>query len=127
MIALDTNVIIAFFNDYNVPETQIIADMIDFQTYVLPPVVVSEFLSHPDADKAHIDHVTGMPTLKTDDGFWLRAGHMRAALIKKRYKPKLPDTLIAQSCIDHDVPLLSCDAGFQIYEKHCGLKLFQAL
>ncbi len=127
MIALDTSVLIAFFNDYDLPETQTIADMIRLEAYVLPPVVVSEFLSHPDAGKEHIDQVLCLAMMDVGDGFWQRAGFTRATLIKKGLKPKLPDTLIAQSCIDHDIPLLTRDAGFKIFEEYCGLKIYQAL
>jgi predicted nucleic acid-binding protein len=35
----------------------------------------------------------------------------------------LGDALIAQSCIDHDVPLITRDTDFRHFAKHCGLKL----
>jgi hypothetical protein len=40
-----------------------------------------------------------------------------------RLKARLPDALIAQSCIDHDVALITRDVDFQKYADHCGLKL----
>jgi predicted nucleic acid-binding protein len=35
----------------------------------------------------------------------------------------LPDTLIAQSCIDHDVALIARDEDFRHFAEHCGLRL----
>jgi predicted nucleic acid-binding protein len=56
-------------------------------------------------------------------GFWQRAGATRASLLAKGIAAKLPDTLIAQSCIDHNVPLITRDTDFRHFAKHCGLKL----
>jgi predicted nucleic acid-binding protein len=38
-------------------------------------------------------------------------------------KAKLADTLIAQLCIDHEVPLITRDRDFSHFQKFCGLKL----
>jgi predicted nucleic acid-binding protein len=38
-------------------------------------------------------------------------------------KAKVADALIAQSCIDHDVALITRDRGFRHFAKHCGLRL----
>jgi len=59
----------------------------------------------------------------TDDDYWERAGRARAILRKLKLKARTADALIAQSCIDHDVPLLTRDKDFEVYAKHCGLKL----
>jgi len=31
--------------------------------------------------------------------------------------------LIAQSCIDYEAPLITCDSDFRHFSKHFGLKL----
>ena len=36
---------------------------------------------------------------------------------------KLADTLIAQCCIDADIPLIAHDRGFRHFATHCGLQL----
>jgi predicted nucleic acid-binding protein len=46
-------------------------------------------------------------------GFWWRAGELRANTLREGYKAKLADVLIAQSCIDHDVVLITNDADFR--------------
>jgi predicted nucleic acid-binding protein len=42
----------------------------------------------------------------------LRAGAARARLIAKGRRARLADALIARSCVDHDVPLVTNDADF---------------
>jgi hypothetical protein len=57
------------------------------------------------------------------DGYWARAGKLRAELARRGYAARLADTLIAQSCLDHQVPLITRDRGFQRLAKVAGLKL----
>ncbi len=61
--------------------------------------------------------------LEITPGYWARAGAMRANLIARSLRARLPDALIAQSCIDHDVALITRDTDFRHFAKHCGLKL----
>ncbi len=56
--------------------------------------------------------------------YWQRAGINRSKLISKKLKARLADTLIAQSCIDHQVPLITRDTDFRHFVKYCGLSLF---
>jgi hypothetical protein len=56
-------------------------------------------------------------------GFWERAGALRYRLIQRKLKAHVADAVIAQSAIDHDVPLLTRDRDFRHYATHCGLKL----
>jgi len=44
-------------------------------------------------------------------------------LIGRKLKPNLMDTLTAQICIDHKIPLHSRDAEFRAFAKHAGLQL----
>jgi predicted nucleic acid-binding protein len=64
-----------------------------------------------------------LPLLEIVDGYWARAGQARRLLIRKGLKAKTADALIAQSCIDHDVALITRDKDFRHFAKHCGLKL----
>jgi predicted nucleic acid-binding protein len=56
-------------------------------------------------------------------GFWTRAGKLRANLIRRGHRPKLADTLIAQTCLDHKVGLLTRDRDFSTFARWAGLKL----
>ena len=61
--------------------------------------------------------------LEISPGYWVRAGKLRTMLRKRGYGSKLVDTLIAQCCIDHDVPLLTRDRDFRPFSRFGGLAL----
>jgi hypothetical protein len=44
-------------------------------------------------------------------------------LLSQGFKARLGDTLIAQSCLDHDTPLLTRDIDFRHFARLAGLKL----
>ena len=55
--------------------------------------------------------------------FWERAGLLRAKLAARRSRARLADALIAQSCIDHDVRLITRDSDFRHFARVGGLRL----
>jgi len=61
--------------------------------------------------------------LDVSDGYWQRAGALRAKLLAKQRKAALADVLIAQSCIDNDVVLVTRDTDFRSLAKVSALKL----
>jgi predicted nucleic acid-binding protein len=79
----------------------------------LPPVVLSEILSDPTRPAPLEKVLLAIPMLELKPGFWERAGRLRAAVIGAGFKAKLADTLIAQSCLDHGVPLITRDSDFR--------------
>ncbi|HEX9161419.1 MAG TPA: PIN domain-containing protein, partial [Thermoanaerobaculia bacterium] len=88
---------------------------------VLPPVVLTEMLSDRSAAQT-ADVLTALPLLEVTDGYWARAGHLRARVIVSGHKSKIADALIAQSCLDHDVGLVTNDRDFRHYQRY-GLVL----
>jgi hypothetical protein len=88
----------------------------------LPPVVVTEILSHPLLPADIRGFVITLGLLPIRDGYWERAGFLRADLHARGLKAKLADCLIAQSCIDHDVPLITYDRDFRHFVR-AGLTL----
>jgi predicted nucleic acid-binding protein len=46
------------------------------------------------------------------EGFWYRAGRLRADVLANRRKARLGDALIAQFCADHNLPLITRDRDF---------------
>ena len=56
-------------------------------------------------------------------GYWERAGHLRAKLLARRCRSRLADTLIAQSCLDHGVRLVTRDDDFRHFARLGGLRL----
>jgi predicted nucleic acid-binding protein len=124
MIAADTSVLIDYFKGKKNLQTNKLDETLSYHSLVLPPVVLSELLSDPHLSADFVEYLTELPTIALQNGFWQRAGLTRAKLIKKKLKARLADTLIAQSCIDHHIPLITCDDDFRHFNKYCGLQLF---
>ena len=122
-VAADTSSLIAFFAGENGPDTVQITEALRNGQIALPPIVLTELLSDKKSFSTLSAVVSAWPLLDISEDYWLRAAKMRSELIAKGYKPKVPDTLIAQSCIDHDVALITRDGDFRHFTKHCGLKL----
>lgn len=93
------------------------------KTAVLTPFVLAELFSDPKLEPQDAADLRRLPLLAITEGFWERAGRLRAELFKKNYRPKLVDTMIAQCCIDHDVRLLTRDRDFRAFARHGGLIL----
>jgi predicted nucleic acid-binding protein len=93
------------------------------RSLVLPPVIAAELLAAPGADSAMRRRMLDVPLLPTGDGYWHRVGDMRALLRSRGRRARLGDALISQSCIDHDVALITRDNDFRAYAEFCGLKL----
>lgn len=89
----------------------------------LPPVVVTEVCSYVLADERLEGLLALIEILPIQGGYWRRAGDARARLRGMGLKAKLADALVAQACIDADVPLATNDADFRHFVTHCGLRL----
>jgi predicted nucleic acid-binding protein len=123
MIAADTSSMVAYFAGESGDDIDKLAAALAAGNLILPPVVVTEILSDPAASEILDVEVPLILTLTLHDGHWIRAGHLRRALHRKRLKAKIADALIAQSCLDHDVALITRDKDFRNFAKHCGLRL----
>jgi hypothetical protein len=123
MIAADTSSLVAYFNGEAGADVERLAAAASTGDLVLPPVVVTELLSDPQAADAIVDHIRQIETLALSDGYWVRAGYLRQVLRRQGLKARVADALIAQSCIDHQVALITRDRDFRHFAKHCGLVL----
>jgi len=85
--------------------------------------VVTELLSDPTLQKRVAFLIRSVPALEIRAGYWERAGKLRAKLLGRGLRARLADTLIAQSCLDHDVPLVTRDGDFRHFARHAGLRL----
>lgn len=123
MLALDTSALVDFFRDNSSKLVQRVETALSERLAVLPPVVVSELLSdfHIRGELRRI--ILGIPMLEIQEGFWIRTGELRAKVLRRRRKARLADTLIAQVCIDHGVPLIAADRDFEIFAIVGGLML----
>jgi predicted nucleic acid-binding protein len=123
MIAADTSSLIAYFNGRSGIDTERLASALAAGDLVLPPIVLTEILSDPVSSTAVEEQIRQLPILEIHDGYWIRAGHARRIVLTKGFKARVGDALIAQSCIDHDVALITRDRDFRHFVAHYGLKL----
>lgn len=122
MILVDTSVIVDYLQGINNSYTDILQQAIADAETVTAAVVITELLSNPHPPKLLQEFLHEVTPLGLMNGHWERAGYTRARLKAKGLKAKIADTLIAQTCIDHNVPLLTRDEDFHYFEKYCGLK-----
>lgn len=121
MIAVDTSSLRRFLSGARGTDVDAVADAIDHHSMVLPPVVLTEILSDASAERTAAI-LTAIPLLAITEGYWARAGQLRSRIIAAGHKSKIADALIAQSCLDHEVPLVTNDRDFRHYARH-GLVL----
>jgi predicted nucleic acid-binding protein len=123
MIALDTSSAIAFLSGERGRDVTAVEEALRFRQGVFPPVVVTELLSDPVLRSEAGTLIRAVPRLEVLDGYWERAGELRARLLRRGLEARLADTLIAQSCIDHEVALVTRDRDFRNFATHAGLSL----
>jgi hypothetical protein len=87
------------------------------------PVVLTKLLSDPKLPSKVAAILSDVPLIDIASGYWQRAGELRADVLAKRRKARLGDSLIAQSCIDGGVPLLTRDRDFRAFAEAAGLNL----
>lgn len=123
MIAVDTSTLIAYLAGEPGRDTDALDAALVRDEAHLPPVVVSEILSAPRATDELVRVVLGLPMLVVLEGYWERAGLLRRRLLARGAKAALADALICQSCLDHDMPLLTRDSDFRRFARLGGLAL----
>jgi predicted nucleic acid-binding protein len=84
---------------------------------------VTELLSDPWLRPEVRRTLLELPVLPLLNGYWERAGLLRAKLLHQGAKAKLADTLIAQSCLDHRATLITRDRDFRAFARFGGLRL----
>lgn len=123
MICADTSSVIAYLQGDEGGDAELIDRALADQTLALSPVSVTELLCDTTATPAYEHFVLEIPTLEIKPGYWERAGRLRAKLVQHHYCPKIADSLIAQSCLDYQIPLITRDRDFRAFQKFAGLKL----
>lgn len=124
MVALDTSAVIAYLSGDEGAAARRAGDAFGAQHACLPPVVLAELLSDPVLPGSVARLLKELPRLEVKDGYWERTGALRAKVLARGLKARLADALIAQSCIDHHVSLVTADRDFRHFTKH-GLTLVQ--
>ena len=124
MIAIDSSSFIAYLAGESGADVEATDLALAHRQAALAPVCLTELLSDPGLSAEVRALLIGLPMLEVTDGYWERAGLLRAKVLARRRKARLADTLIAQSCLDHDVELVARDADFAAFAPLAGLKLF---
>jgi predicted nucleic acid-binding protein len=122
LIAVDTSSLRRFLAGATGGDVDAVAESLEHRQTILPPVVLTEIVSEPRLQPHTIEVLGAIPVIELLDGYWLRAGQLRARLLSAGFKSRVADALIAQSCIDHDFPLITHDRDFRHYQRH-GLVL----
>ena len=123
MIAADTSTWVVFLECGAGEATQLLDRALEDRPVVMVPVVLPELLSDPTLPSGIAETLSDVPLVAIVSGYWQRAGGLRAKVLAKRRKARFGDALIAQSCIDGGVPLLTRDRGFRAFAEAAGLNL----
>ena len=123
MITADTSTWIAFLEGERGEDTQLLDRALEDRQVLMVPVVLSELLSDPKLPSSVADTLSDVPMVDIEPGYWRRAGALRARVLSKRRKARLGDALIAQSCVDRGIPLLTRDWDFRSFVDAAGLDL----
>ena len=123
MIAVDTSTWIGFLQGDGGGDTDLLDKALQDRQVLMVPVVLAEVLSDPKLPADVSQNLVQLPLIEIDPGYWQRAGELRAKVWAKRRKARLGDALIAQSCIDRGIPLLTRDRDFRAFAEAAGLDL----
>ena len=123
MIAVDTSTWIAFLQGDGGEDAELLDRALRDRQVLMVPVVLTELLSDPKLPAEVSQTFSELPLAEVASGYWQRAGELRAKVLAKRRKARLGDALIAQSCIDRGIPLLTRDRDFRAFADAAGLDL----
>jgi len=123
MIALDSSSLIAYLGGEQGTDVDAVELAFEQRQGVLPPVVLSEMLSERRLPLQVRELLLQLPLLEVEEGYWERAGLLRSLVLQRGRRAPLADALIAQSCLDHNAPLVTRDADFSGFARLAGLRL----
>ena len=123
MTAADTSSWIAFLEGSTGEDVRLLDRALEDRQIVMVPVVLTELLSDASLPSNVVKAISDLPLLEVTSGYWRRAGALRAKVLAKRRKARLGDVLIAQSCIDQSIPLITRDRDFRAFATAAKLNL----
>ncbi len=123
MIAADTSTWIAFLQGEGGEDAELLDKALEDRQVLMVPAALTELLSDPKLPPAVSESLSEIPVLEITPGYWERAGGLRAKVLAKGLKARLGDALIAQSCIDRGIPLITRDRDFRAFTKAASLSL----
>jgi predicted nucleic acid-binding protein len=123
MIAADTSTWIAYLGGSKGAVAQLLDKGLADQQVLMVPVVLTELLSDPKLPSRVAETLSEVPMIEIEPGYWQRSGVLRAKAIARGRKARLGDALIAQTCIDRGISLLTRDRDFRAFADAAGLEL----
>jgi predicted nucleic acid-binding protein len=121
MIAADTSTWISFFEGEQGDDVVALAKALQSRQVVMPPPVLTELLGDPELSASVAQSLLELPLVSLKNGYWDRAGRLRAKVLARKRKARLGDALIAQCCIDASIALITRDGDFKAFS--AGLNL----
>lgn len=125
MIAADTSSWIAYLSGEAGEDVRVLDNALAEGQVCLPVPVLTELLSNPRLAEDVVQDLLELPLVEPTPGFWVRAGRLRAGVLKKGRRARLGDALIAQLCIDQGVKLISRDRDFRAFAEAGGLAILE--
>ena len=123
MAAANSSTLIAYLQGDAGSDVDALQNTLNAGDVVLPPVVLAEVLCEPALSDEHRAMMLALPVLDDLPDYWVRAAATRSIILRHGLRACLADTLIAQSCIDHNVWLIARHRDFRHFAQHCGLLL----
>lgn len=123
MIVADSSTWIAFLAGDDGQDVQLLDKALEDRQLLMAPIVLTELLSDPRIPAEIAETLLDVPLLEIKLGYWQRTGVLRAKVLTKRRRARLDDALIAQSCIDHGITLLTRDHDFRAFAHFADLAL----
>lgn len=125
MLCIDTSSLIAYLEGDAGEDVELVDRAFADRVGVIAPVTLTEVLSDASLSKPTGEAILQLPLPTLTEGYWERAGLLRAKILKSGHKARLADTLIAQSCLDHQATLIARDRDFQAFHRLAGLRLLE--
>src|SRR5215472_17404149 len=123
MIVADSSTWVAFLAGDEGHDVQRLDKALDDRQVLMAPAVLTELLSNPKMPVEIAKTLLEVPLLEIKPGYWQRAGILRAKVLAKRHRARLGDALIAQSCIDQGIPLITRDRDFRTFAEAAGREI----
>ncbi len=123
MIAADTSTWMAYLEGGWGKDVELLDKALGDRQVLMVPVVLAELLSDPKLPLSVAKILAEVPLIVIRSGYWERAGELRAKVLAKRRKARLGDALVAQSCLDRRISLVTRDREFRAFVEAAGLDL----
>jgi predicted nucleic acid-binding protein len=123
MIAADKSTWVAYLAGEAGDDVRLLDEALQNRQLMMVPAVLTELLSDPKLAAGVAKLLCEIPQLETERGFWERTGALRAKVLGKRRKARLGDALIAQTCLDGALPLITRDRDFVAFAAGSGLRV----